>query len=76
MQHIQAPNALKEAVKQLYRAHCKESLDTASIEQEVLSEYDRLATLAFTRTALLPALLAAAMLRQHASISVVLAAQH
>ena len=46
IQHIQAPNSLKEAVKQLYRAHCKETLDTASIEQEVLSEYDRSASLA------------------------------
>ena len=28
-------------MKQLYRAHCKQTLDTSSIEQEVLSEYDR-----------------------------------
>ena len=41
VQFIQAPGPLKEAVKQLYRAHCKQSLDTSSIEQEVLSEYDR-----------------------------------
>ncbi len=41
VQHIQAPGPLKEAVKQLYRAHCTQTLDTASIEQEVLSEYDR-----------------------------------
>ncbi len=38
---IQAPGPLKEAVKKLYRTHCKETLDTASIDEEVLSEYDR-----------------------------------
>ena len=41
IQFIQAPGPLKEAVKKLYRAHCGKSLDTASIEQEVLLEYDR-----------------------------------
>ena len=41
IQLIQAPGPLKEAVKKLYRAHCGKTLDTASIEQEVLSEYDR-----------------------------------
>ena len=41
VQYIQAPGPLKEAVKQLYTAHCKQTVDTSSIEQEVLSEYDR-----------------------------------
>lgn len=41
MQYIQAPGPLKEAVKHLYTAHCKQTLDISSIEQEVLSEYDR-----------------------------------
>lgn len=41
VEFIQAPGPLKEAVKKLYRTHCKETLDTASIDEEVLSEYDR-----------------------------------
>lgn len=41
VEHIQAPGPLKEAVKKLYRVHCKQNLDTTSIEQEVLAEYDR-----------------------------------
>ena len=41
VQYIQAPGPLKEAVKRLYRTHCTQTLDTTSIEQEVLSEYDR-----------------------------------
>ncbi|DBA68566.1 TPA: hypothetical protein ACH3X2_013579 [Trebouxia sp. C0005] len=41
VEFIQAPGPLKEAVKKLYRTHCKATLDTASIEEQVLSEYDR-----------------------------------
>ena len=41
VEFIQAPGPLKEAVKKLYRSHCKETLDTASIDEQVLSEYDR-----------------------------------
>jgi len=41
VEFIQAPGPLKEAVKKLYRTHCKHTLDTASIDEEVLSEYDR-----------------------------------
>ncbi len=41
IQHIQDPEQLKEAVKQLYQTHVTEKIQAAEVDPDVAKEYQR-----------------------------------